>query len=64
MEQKEVLEDLVGACAIMNKIKVKLTVRKILSFPITVGEKLVHIERKKVLEELVDACAIIKTDSK
>ncbi len=25
MEQKEVLEDLVGACAIMNKFKVKLT---------------------------------------
>ncbi len=64
MERKKVLEELVGACAILNKFKVKLTERKILSFPITVEEELGHMEGKKVLEELVGACAIMKTDSK
>jgi hypothetical protein len=32
MEQKEDLEDLVGACAVMNKILVELTVKKILYY--------------------------------
>ncbi len=61
LEQKEDLKELVGACAIMNKFKVKLTERKILLFPTTVGEEFGHMERKKVL---VGACAIMKTDSK
>ncbi len=63
MEQKEVFEELVGACAIMNNFKVKLNERKILLFPITVEEELGHMEGKRVLEELVGACAIMKTDS-
>ncbi len=60
MEQKEVLEDLVGGCAIMNKFNQK----KILLFPITVEEQLGHMEGKKVLEELVAACAIMNKNSK
>jgi hypothetical protein len=59
MEQKEVLEELVGACAIMNKFKVKFNEGKILSFPIRVEEELGHMEGKKVLEKLVGACAIM-----
>jgi hypothetical protein len=53
MEWKKVLEELIGACVIRNNFKVKLTEKKILSFPITVEEELGHMKGKKVLEELV-----------
>ncbi len=44
MEQKEILENLVGACAIINKFIVKLARRKRVLFPITVEEELGHME--------------------